>query len=357
MSQAELPTLRVAYMPLIDCAPLVAAQRLGLDRAHGLQLDLRRQASWAGVRDRLLAGEVDAAHALASLVYAIELGIAGPQCPMALLMTLNHNGQAITLAPALAQALADGQALPKALAGLGRRAVFAQTFPTGTHALWLYYWLAARGVDPMRDVDVLTIPPPQMPTALGSGLVDGYCSGEPWAAVAQAQGVGVRLIRSGELWPGHPEKVLACRREFAALQPEAAQRLTACVLEACRWLEAAQDHRAQCAQWLSEPQHIGVSATHLLTCLDAVTDACNGDATALAFHRDGTVNMPWLSDGEWFLSQFQRWGWHDVQDEDMARLREIHRTDSYRSAAARLGIAVPDDDRRRNRLFDLRLGD
>ncbi|MCC4620928.1 ABC transporter substrate-binding protein [Xanthomonas cassavae CFBP 4642] len=352
MSQADLPVLRVAYMPLIDCAPLVAAQRLGLDHAHGLHLDLRRQASWAGVRDRLLAGEVEAAHALASLVYAIDLGIAGPQCAMALLMTLNHNGQAITLAPALAQALADGQALPQALAGLGRRAVFAQTFPTGTHALWLYYWLAAGGVDPMRDVDVLSIPPPQMPDALGSGLVDGYCSGEPWAAVAQAQGVGARVIRSGELWPGHPEKVLACRREFAALQPDLTQQLTACVLEACRWLDAGPDHRAQCAQWLAEPQHIGVSAAHLAACLDAETDAASGDATALAFHRDGAVNMPWLSDGEWFLGQFQRWGWHAVQDEDIARLRDIHRLDNYRRAAARVGVAVGDSDHRSNRLLD-----
>ncbi len=104
------------------------------------------QASWACVRDRLLAGEVEAAHALASLVYAIDLGIAGPQCPMALVMTLNHNGQAITLVPALAHALAAGRTLLQALTGLGRRAVFAQTFPTGTHALWLYYWLATGGL-------------------------------------------------------------------------------------------------------------------------------------------------------------------------------------------------------------------
>ncbi|MBB3803770.1 nitrate/nitrite transport system substrate-binding protein [Xanthomonas arboricola] len=354
MSQPDVPVLRVAYMPLIDCAPLVAAQRLGLDRAHGLHLELQRQASWAGVRDRLLAGEVDAAHALASLVYAIDLGIAGPQCPMALLMTLNHNGQAITMAPGLAQALANGQTLPQALSGLGRRAVFAQTFPTGTHALWLYYWLAAGGVDPMRDVDVLTIPPPRMPEALASGLVDGYCSGEPWAAVAQAQGSGARVIRSGELWPGHPEKVLACRREFAALQPELTQQLTACVLDACRWLDAGPDNRAQCAQWLAEPQHIGVSAAHLAACLDANADddAANVDATALAFHRDGAVNMPWLSDGQWFLSQFQRWGWHAIKDDDLARLRDIHRLDNYRSAAARIGVAVPEGDDRRNRLFD-----
>ncbi|UXA53199.1 ABC transporter substrate-binding protein [Xanthomonas prunicola] len=365
MSQAELPVLRVAYMPLIDCAPLVAAQRLGLDSAHGLQLDLQRQASWAGVRDRLLAGEVEAAHALASLVYAIDLGIAGPQCPMALLMTLNHNGQAITLAPAIAQALAAGRTLLQALTGLGRRAVFAQTFPTGTHALWLYYWLAAAGVDPMRDVDVLSIPPPQMPEALASGLVDGHCSGEPWAAVAEAQGSGQRVIRSGELWPGHPEKVLACRREFAALQPELTERLTACVLEACRWLDATPANRALCAQWLAEPEHIGVPPAHLAACLDAaveieanaVANAVADDATVLAFHRGGTVNMPWLSDGEWFLSQFQRWGWHDIEDDDIARLRDIHRLDNYRRAAARVGVAVPDSDHRSNRLFDALKGD
>lgn len=360
MSQAEYPVLRVAYLPLIDCAPLVAAQHLGLDHQHGLQLELQRQASWAGVRDRLLAGEVEAAHTLASLVYAIDLGIAGPQCPMALLMTLNHNGQAITLAPALAHALAAGRTLPQALAGLGRRAVFAQTFPTGTHALWLYYWLAAGGVDPIGDVDVLSIPPPQMPEALASGLVDGYCSGEPWAAVAEAQGTGRRVIRSGELWPGHPEKVLACRREFAALQPELSERLTACLLEACRWLDAAPANRAHCAQWLAEPQHIGVPATRLAVCLGAHPEveshvgcvAAADDATALAFHRGGVVNMPWLSDGEWFLGQFQRWGWHDVQGDDIARLGDIHRLDNYRRAAARVGVVAPDSDHRSNRLFD-----
>lgn len=147
-------------------------------------------------------------------------------------------------------------------------------------------------------------------------------------------------------------KVLACRREFAALQPELTERLTACVLEACRWLDAAPGNRAQCAQWLAEPQHIGVSAAHLAACLDADVEIHANDATALAFHRNGAVNMPWLSDGEWFLTQFQRWGWHDILDDDIARLRDIHRLDNYRRAAARVGVVVPDGDHRSNRLFD-----
>ncbi|MFT4248823.1 MAG: CmpA/NrtA family ABC transporter substrate-binding protein [Pseudomonas sp.] len=348
MNETDPTVLRVAYMPLIDCAPLLAASRLGLDRAQGLRLELRRQASWAAVRDRLLSGEVHAAHALAGLVYGIELGVAGPRAPMAVLMTLNHNGQAITLASPLADALAAGRTLPQALERLGRRAVFAQTFPTGTHALWLYYWLAASGVDPMREVDVLTIPPPQMPRVLAEGLIDGYCSGEPWAALAEVQGPGRRVIRSGEIWPGHPEKVLACRRDFAALQPELVERLSACVLAACRWLDASADNRERCAQWLAEPEVIGLPATQLAACLG---DA-SADPAALAFHRDGAVNMPWLSDGEWFLAQFRRWGWCTGLPEQEALLRDVHRLDSYRRAAARIGVEVPAQERRVVRLFD-----
>ncbi|QBH03945.1 nitrate transport ATP-binding protein [Xanthomonas oryzae] len=62
--------------------------------------------------------------------------------------------------------------------------------------------------------------------------------------MAEAQGSGKRVIRSGALWPGLPEKVLACRRAFAALQPELSERSTVCVLEACRWLDASPGDRA-----------------------------------------------------------------------------------------------------------------
>lgn len=348
MSQTDLIPLRVAYMPLIDCAPLLAARRLGLDRAQGIELVLQRHSSWAAVRESLLSGQADAAHALAGLVYAVELGVAGPQAPMALLMTLNHNGQAITLSSPLAASLAAGSTLPEALASLQRRAVFAQTFPTGTHALWLYYWLAASGVDPMRQVEAVTLPPQQMPQALAQALVDGYCSGEPWAWLAEAGHFGRRVIRSGQIWPGHPEKVLACRRDFAALQPELAERLTACVLAACRWLDESPDHRDRCAHWLAEEAIVGVPPAQLAACLGDGGD----DPTALAFHRHGRVNMPWLSDGEWFLSQFRRWHWTGALADEAGLLANVHRLDTYRAAAARVGVAAPPEDRRTVHLFD-----
>src|SRR5690606_3542415 len=211
-SAGPLRSLRIGYMPLVDCAPLVVAVHLGLDRRHGLSLQLHRQASWASVRDRLLSGELDVAHALAGMAYGIDTGIGGPREPMAVLLVLNHNGQAIVLAPEPAQRLGEGATLREALDIPRRRPRLAQTFPTGTHAMSLYYWLAAQDVDPLHEVEAVTLPPPQMPAALARGELLGYSVGEPWAAQAEVQGIGARVIRSGELWPGHPEKVLTCRR-------------------------------------------------------------------------------------------------------------------------------------------------
>lgn len=338
-------TLRVGYMPLVDCAPLAAAVRLGLDRRHGLQLELLRQGSWAAVRDKLLSGELDAAHALAGMVYGIEAGIGGPRGQMAVLMALNQNGQAIVLAPGPAQALADGAPLREALEVDARAPRLAQTFPTGTHAMWLYYWLAAQGIDPLHQIRVLTLSPADMPAALARGEIDGYCAGEPWAGQAEASGVGLRVIRSDRIWPGHPEKVLACRRSFAALEPDIATALTAAVLEACRWLDEDPQHRVQAAQWMAEGM-IDLPPARLAECLLA-------GGSGLRFHGDGAVNFPWLSDGRWFLHQFRRWGWLPPDaDGDDALLAEVHRIDAYRLAALQAGVPLPRGDTRTSILFD-----
>ncbi len=343
--------LDIGFMPLIDSAPLIAASRLGLDRKHGLQLRLHRQTSWAAIRDRLLSGEFDAVHAMAAMVYGVQTGIGGPRADLAILLGLNRNGQAITLSPALADACADGRPLAEAVQALPHKPVFAQTFPTGTHAVWLYYWLAAQGVDPRHAIEVVTLPPSHMPDALARGELDGFCAGEPWGAQAEAIGAGRRVIRSGQVWPGHPEKVLACRRDFAALQAELALALTTTVLEACRWLDDPA-HHAELVAWLAEPGAIGLPADRLAACLRPRDDEQPGEG--LRFHAGGDANFPWLSDGRGFLRQFRRWGWlppaRDVGDDDW--LRDVHRLATYREAAHALGVAAPEHDERNSVLFD-----
>ncbi|AXL49374.1 nitrate ABC transporter substrate-binding protein [Paraburkholderia caffeinilytica] len=339
----EKTHLRLGFVALSDVAPLVAAKLLEFGHAHGLTLELCRQPSWAAVRDKLLSGDLDAAHVLYGLVYGVQLGLGGPQTDMAVLMVLNRNGQAITLSNRLADALAEHGTLPKALATLDRKPVFAQTFPTGTHAMWLYYWLASQGVHPLRDIESVAIPPPQMVAALAEERLDGFCVGEPWNAMAEAEGVGRTVAYTSEVWPDHPEKVLACRRDFVQANPNAAQALVRTMLEACRWLDGA-GHREEIARWLARPEFIGIDEALIAARLGNEIAASAPRGLPMRFFDNGTVNYPRAADGAWFLTQFERWGMIDARADYAEIAAHINQTQLYREAAARVGIAVPGDE-------------
>ena len=337
----EKPHLRIGFVPLSDAAPIVAAKLLEFGHAHGLTLELSRQPSWAALRDKLLAGELDAAHTLYGLVYGVQLGLGGPQTDMALLMVLARNGQAITLSNRLADALAAHGTLPRALATLGRKPVFAQTFPTGTHAMWLDYWLAAQGVHPLRDVENVVIPPPQMVAALAENRLDGLCVGKPWNALAQQRGVGRTVVHSGAIWPDHPEKVLACRRDFVRSYPRTAQALVRTMLEACRWLDSTE-HRRDIAQWLARPAFVNVDAAVIASRLVDQEPGCG--VPPVRFFDDGAVNYPRASEGVWFLTQFERWGMMARRDDYREIAQGINQTALYREAAQSMQIALPDEN-------------
>jgi ABC-type nitrate/sulfonate/bicarbonate transport system substrate-binding protein len=346
----EKTHLRVGFVALSDAAPLVAAKVLEFGHRHGLTLELCRQPSWAAVRDKLLAGELDAAHALYGLVYGVQLGIGGPQADMAALMVLNRNGQAITLSTRLARALDNEGELKTALATLGRRPVFAQTFPTGTHAMWLYYWLAAQGVHPIEDIESVVIPPPLMVEALERETLDGFCAGEPWHALAEARGAGETVVATSEIWPGHPEKVLACRRDFVARHPNSARALIRTMLEACRWVDAPS-HREEIARWLAKPDALDVPFELIAPRLSGREGGRRfaQPPLAVSFFDGGAVNYPRVSDGRWFLAQYRRWrllrGDSSRTADDAAVASAINQTALYREAAALAEVPIPDETR------------
>jgi ABC-type nitrate/sulfonate/bicarbonate transport system substrate-binding protein len=346
LNPASTPTplekihLRLGFVSLSDAAPLVVAKLLEFGHAHGLTLELSREPSWATLRDKLLTGELDAAHALYGLAYGVQLGIGGPQTDMAVLMVLNRNGQAITLSNRLADALAAQRTLPQALATLGRKPVFAQTFPTGTHAMWLYYWLASQGIHPLRDIESVVIPPPQMVAALAEDRLDGLCVGEPWNAAAEARGVGRTIAYTSEIWPDHPEKVLACRRDFANHHPHTAQALVQTLLEACRWLDG-EGHRNEIARWLVRPEYIGIDQTLIAQRLTDDSPSIEPNRLPVRFFENGTVNYPWPSDGVWFLTQYARWRMIGARDDYREIAAAINQTELYREAAKNVGVAIP----------------
>src|SRR5690606_10222193 len=181
-----------------DAASLIAAATQGLAQPYGLPLNLQRQASWSNVRDKLIEGELDAAHGLYGLIYAVHLGIGGSApVNMAVLMGLAQNGQSISLSSTLkAAGVTDPEALSTCVRQSGAKLTLAQTFPTGTHALWLYYWLAAYGIHPLKDVRTLVVPPSQMVAHLRARRIDGFCAGEPWGAQAMQEEMGFTVATS-----------------------------------------------------------------------------------------------------------------------------------------------------------------
>jgi nitrate/nitrite transport system substrate-binding protein len=209
--------------------------------------------------------------------------------------------------------------------------------------MWLYYWLAAQGVHPLRDIESVVIPPPQMVAALAEDRLDGLCVGEPWNTVAQARGVGRTIAYSSEVWPDHPEKVLACRRDFASRHPHTARALVQTMLEACRWLDGA-GHRSEIARWLARPDYIGINEALIAERLGNDTAASAPGRLPVRFFDDGAVNYPRPADGVWFLTQYERWGMIRPRGDYHEIAAAINQTDLYRDAATRMGIAIPSDD-------------
>jgi nitrate/nitrite transport system substrate-binding protein len=353
--------IRVGFIPLTDCAPLAMAVAKGFDRKHGIEIVLSREPSWAAVRDKLLTGQLDAAHALYGLVYGVQMGIGGPRQDMAVLMTLNRNGQAITLSRRLHDmCVTDGAALAALIRRDPRRYTFAQTFPTGTHALWLYYWLASQGLHPFREVSNVVVPPPQMSGHLAAGNLDGFCAGEPWNALAMHAQVGFTVATSQDIWPDHPEKVLACSHDFTQSQPGLARALIMAVLEAARFLDTTRG-RSEAACLLAGPEFVNVPQELIEGRLQGRYHNGLGrtwqDAHAMAFCDGGEASFPWLSDGMWFLTQHYRWGMLDRHPDYLAVARRVNRTDLYREAAAQVGVPVPKEDMRRSVFMDGRAWD
>ncbi|MFZ6675600.1 CmpA/NrtA family ABC transporter substrate-binding protein [Undibacterium sp. Xuan67W] len=353
----EKEEVRIGFIPLTDCASVVMASVLGFDKKYGIKIVPTKESSWASVRDKLVNGELDAAHCLYGLLYGVQMGVSGSKKDMNILMTLNNNGQAITLSKKLAEKGAvDGAGLAKLMQTDKREYTFAQTFPTGTHAMWLYYWMAAHGINPMKDAKVITVPPPQMVANMRVGNMDGYCVGEPWNHRAIADGIGITAATTQDIWKDHPEKVLGTTAEFVQKYPNTARAMTAAILEASRWIDASLLNKNKMAETIADKSYVNTS-------VDVINQRILGryqnglgktwdDPNYMKFFNDGAVNFPYLSDGMWFLTQHKRWGLLKVDPDYLAVAKSVNRIDIYKDAAAMAKVNVPKDPMRSSKLMD-----
>ncbi|MEQ1814566.1 MAG: CmpA/NrtA family ABC transporter substrate-binding protein [Candidatus Nitrotoga sp.] len=352
----EKKEVKIGFIPLTDCASVVVAAKMGFDQKYGIKIVLSKEASWAAVRDKLVNGELDAAHVLYGLIYGLQLGIGGQKTGMSVLMTLNNNGQAITLSNQLKdQGVTAGEALKKLVDTEKREYTFAQTFPTGTHAMWLYYWLASHGINPLSDVKSITIPPPQMVANMRVGNMDGYCVGEPWNARAIADKIGFTVATTQDIWKDHPEKVLSCTADFVQKNPNTTRALIMAVLEASKYIDT-QANRPKVTQLIAEKSYVNTSEEVIEQRFVGNYEDGLGkkwkDPNLMRFYNDGAVNFPYLSDGMWFLTQHKRWGLLKEDPDYLAIAKKINQIDLYKEAAAQVKVPVPKDVMRSSKLMD-----
>jgi nitrate/nitrite transport system substrate-binding protein len=355
----EAPKVRIGIIALTDCSSIVMAHELGLFKKYGIESTISKEASWAVIRDRLTLGENQATHMLLGIPYAATMGLLGsPVKPMIIPFYLNRNGQAITLTKAL---LEKGVKTPQQLKPLaleakakGNPMTFAMTYPPGTHAMWTRYWLGAGGINPDRDVTLITIPPPQMVANMKVGKMDGYCVGEPWPARAIADGIGFTTITTQQIWKDHPEKVLAFTEEYAQKNPKTVKAVMRAVLEASQWNDKLEN-RPRMAEVVSQPQYINCPKEIILGRLLGDIDYGDGrkekDKLYMTFF-DRHTNFPLKSHGVWWLSQFRRWGMVKEPPDYKGLVERVHRPDIFREVAQEMSVETPREDMKKETLFD-----
>src|SRR6476659_1409731 len=275
----ETPKIRFGMIALTDCSPIVMAHELGYFKKFGINSVVSKEASWAVIRDKLSLGENHATHMLLGMPFASSMGLLGsPVKPMVIPWMLNRNGQAITLANKFKGKVKTDKDMKRFVdqaKASGDPLTFAMTFPPGTHAMWMRYWLATGGIHPDKDVNLITIPPAQMVANMKVDKMDGYCVGEPWNLRAIDDGIGYTVITTQKMWPDHPEKVCAFTEEFAAKNPKTVKAVLKALHMSSEYIDKMED-RPGVAEIISRPTYINCPKEIILDRLQGKYDSGAG---------------------------------------------------------------------------------
>ena len=361
----EAPNVNFGIIALTDCSPIIIAHEKGFFKKYGINSTVTKGASWAAIRDSLANGDIQATHMLLGMPIASTMGLGGaPKKPMIAPWILNRNGQSISLAKSLKGKVA---ADPKALKPLvdaaktaGSPMTFAMTFPPGTHAMWLRYWLAAGGINPGdasgagADISLITIPPPQMVANMQAGKMDGFCVGEPWNGKTIKDDIGFTAINTQAIWKDHPEKVCAFTEEFAEKNPKTVKAVLKALHEASVWLDV-MENRVEQATIVSAPTYINCPPEAILPRLQGKYDMGDGrkfrDPDYMIF-SSRNCNYPQLKYGKWWLTQLRRWGFTDGAPDYEGVAKQVMRADIYEEAMKEIGYTHGGASMEKETFFD-----
>ncbi len=355
----ETAALNFGMIALTDCSPIVIAHEKGLFKKYGIESTVTKGANWAAIRDSLSSGTIQATHMLIGMPLASTMGLAGsPKKPMIVPWLMNRNGQAITLKSEWKGKVgADPKAIKpfvEQAKSLGEPLTFAMTFPPGTHAMWMRYYLAAGGVNPDKDISLITVPPPQMVANMRIGKMDGFCVGEPWNARAIADKIGFTSVSTQDIWKDHPEKVCAFLAEFADKNPKSVKAVLKALHEASVWLDDLSNRPEQ-AEIVSKPTYINCDPKTILGRLQGHYDYGDGrtkEDPNYMIYSQRNCNYPQPKYAKWFLSQYRRWGLVKGAPDYEGITKQVMRPDIYEDAMKEIGYAHGGLNNDKETLFD-----
>lgn len=367
----EKSELTLGFIKLTDMAPLAIAKEKGFFEDEGLSVTLTAQSNWKVLLDGVVSGELDGAHMLAGQPIAASIGY-GTKAALVTPFSMDLNGNAITVSNAVWEAMKPGLTLeggkpvhPISASALtpvidvyaaeGKPFNLGTVFPVSTHNYELRYWLAAGGINPGvyssddvsgqigGDVLISVTPPPQMPSTLEAGTIDGYSVGEPWNQAAVAKGIGVPVITDNDIWKNNPEKVFGLTAEFVAANPQTTLALTKALIRAAIWLDEADNvNRAEAVTILSSPDYVGADAAVLANSMTGSFEFEKGDVRPApdfnVFFRYNAT-FPYYSDAVWYLTQMRRWGQIGEAKPDAwfdEAAKSVYKPDVYKAAAEAL---------------------
>lgn len=347
--------LTAGFLPLFDSALLVLAQECGFAEAEGLELQLVRETSWANIRDRAALGHFEIAQMLAPMPIAANLGLAPIATPMIAPVVLGLGNNGVTVSAAVWKSMQEqgapgdlaagpaGQALAKVVATTKRKLRFGVVHQTSSHNYELRYWLAASGIQPGRDIEIVVLPPPLLPDALGAGSIDGYCVGEPWNSVGVAHKSAHIVTAKASIWESSPDKVIGMRTDWAEQHPDLVDAVVRAIYRAGLWCADPANH-GQAARIMAGSAYLDQDENLVRRALSGMLDVGAGRVEMVPgffIPHASAANFPWRSHALWYYTQMVRWGDVAPSDAAAATAQASFRPDLFRRALAPLGVSLP----------------
>jgi nitrate/nitrite transport system substrate-binding protein len=371
--EPEKEDLKFGFIKLTDMAPLAIAAEKGFFEDEGLFVELEAQANWKVLLDRVITGELDGAHMLAGQPLGATIGFS-TQAHIITAFSMDLNGNGITVSNNVWSEMKkhipheNGKPVHPIKADYlkpvieqykdeGKPFKMGMVFPVSTHNYELRYWLAAGGISPgfyapekgdtsgtlKADALLSVTPPPQMPSTMEAGTIDGYCVGEPWNQQAVFKGIGVPVITDYEIWKNNPEKVFGVSKAWADKYPETHIAVVKGMIRAAKWLDDKNNaNRPEAVKILSQSNYVGADYDVIANSMTGTFEYEKGDKRDIpdfnVFFRHNAT-YPYYSDAIWYLTQMRRWGQISEYKPDswyMDIAKKVYRPDIYTLAAKEL---------------------